>query len=256
MDNGPGVGSREATTGTGQAEGFICPSCMLSMSGPEELQEHWDRVHLSTPATVPMSEEDQHLEALQALKDMFEQSEKSRDTMKLEMQRLIQEIDVLTRGKAEVEGLQMSMSERAAELNVEVFDLKSKLNESQTECQAVKDQLISLQLNLKEQEIRNERLSTQIQQGSEADDVKALRQELTTLQSTIEENATEHDKHVKEIQEAKSRAELLAEQLSQEVRTLKETLSSCPTREDLARKEQEISHVRSELDRKEIELKK
>ena len=35
---------------------------MLSMSGPEELQEHWDRVHLSTPATVPMSEEDQHLE--------------------------------------------------------------------------------------------------------------------------------------------------------------------------------------------------
>jgi chromosome segregation ATPase len=86
--------------------------------------------------------------------------------------------------------------------------------------------------------------------------VKALRQELTTLQSTIEENATEHDKHVKEIQEAKSRAELLAEQLSQEVRTLKETLSSCPTREDLARKEQEISHVRSELDRKEIELKK
>ena len=36
--------------------------------------------------------------------------------VKEEMQRLVQEMEILRRGKAEVEHLQMSMSERAAEL--------------------------------------------------------------------------------------------------------------------------------------------
>ena len=128
--------------------------------------------------------------------------------------------------------------------SVEVASFQSRLDESQSKVEGLQTQIISLQVwecgygnvgmvwecsfstvlgcippvcvgsrfvdpqgQLKDQELRNERLSVKLQQRPEADDLKAMQQELSSLHLILEQSASEHEKQLKALSADKLKAE-------------------------------------------------
>jgi len=60
---------------------------------------------------------------------------------------------------------------------------------------------------LKDQELRNERLSVKLQQRPEADDLKAMQQELSSLHLLMEQSSSEHERQVQLLSVEKQRTE-------------------------------------------------
>ena len=113
-----------------------------------------------------------------------------------------------------------------------IASLQSRLDESTSRCDGLQTEVIKITSKLKDQEIRNERLSAKLQQRyniiqymdacvsiqcslqymdvsiyyrPEADDVRALQQQLSSLHIVIEQSATEHEKQLYQISSERDR---------------------------------------------------
>ena len=92
---------------------------------------------------------------------------------------------------------------------------------------------VQLQSDLKEQELRNERLSVKLQQRPEADDVRAMQQQLSFLHILMEKNSTDHEQ---EMERVKEEGKVMVEEkkkLQREYQELEKSLEGNPKVEDV-----------------------
>lgn len=91
----------------------------------------------------------------------------------------------------------------------------------------------SVQNDLKEQELRNVRLSVKLQQRPEADDVRAMQQQLSFLHELMEKNSSEHELEVMKVMGEVRAVEEVKERLQRECVQLKKSLEELPQVADM-----------------------
>lgn len=91
------------------------------------------------------------------------------------------------------------------------------------------------QAELKEQELRNERLSVRLQQRPEADDVRALQQQLSSLHILMEQTTSQHQSETSKLQAELEASQAQAQALRREVEAAKEEGEGRPKTEDISK---------------------
>ncbi len=81
---------------------------------------------------------------------------------------------------------------------------------------------------MKEQELRNERLSVKLQQRPEADDVRAMQTQMASLHMLMEHNTTEHERETGKLKEELKVLQEEKEHMEKERQELKDKMEEMP----------------------------
>ena len=91
------------------------------------------------------------------------------------------------------------------------------------------------QNELKEQELRNERLSVRLQQRPEADDVRALQEQLSSLHIIIEQTSSQHMSETLKLQAELEAKQAEGERLQKQLEEAKEESEGKPKADDISK---------------------
>ncbi len=94
---------------------------------------------------------------------------------------------------------------------------------------------VSPQSELKDQELRNERLSVRLQQRPEADDVRALQQQLSSLHLLMEQTSSQHLTETIKLQAELQAKQIEGEGLRKQLEEAKEQREGMPKAEDVSK---------------------
>ena len=89
------------------------------------------------------------------------------------------------------------------------------------------------QSDLKGQELRNERLSVKLQQRPEADDLRAMQQQLSSLHLVMEQSSSEHEREMERMRASAKTLEEEKNKVEDEMEALKKKIESSPSAESL-----------------------
>ncbi|KAL5515183.1 hypothetical protein EMCRGX_G000314 [Ephydatia muelleri] len=228
-------------------------------------------------------------EELRAMKQMFEQSEESRATMSNELYRLNTDNEKLSKEKQDLKAASDRVAQKAATLvshyissvhpltmlgildevqcalvrSVTSATLQSRLDESQAKVESLHNQIIGLQNQLKDQELKNERLLSQLRQHPALDDVKVLQQELSSLHLLLEQASSDRDKQVQQLtserdklSEEKTRLCEQKARIEEQMESLKVETTSLTRKENVAILEAQVTSLRKDLEGRQEQLER
>eukprot|EP00731_Ephydatia_muelleri_P000215 Em0001g215a len=202
-------------------------------------------------------------EELRAMKQMFEQSEESRATMSNELYRLNTDNEKLSKEKQDLKAASDRVAQKAATLSVTSATLQSRLDESQAKVESLHNQIIGLQNQLKDQELKNERLLSQLRQRPALDDVKVLQQELSSLHLLLEQASSDRDKQVQQLtserdklSEEKTRLCEQKARIEEQMETLKVETTGLTRKENVAILEAQVTSLRKDLEGRQEQLER
>ena len=95
--------------------------------------------------------------------------------------------------------------------------------------------IIFLQSTLKDQELRNERLSVKLQQRPEADDVRAMQQQMSSLHILMEQTSSEHERELGKVQADLRAVEGERDRLREDLEAARRSVEELPGTEDMSK---------------------
>uniref|UniRef100_A0A1X7SM67 Uncharacterized protein n=1 Tax=Amphimedon queenslandica TaxID=400682 RepID=A0A1X7SM67_AMPQE len=207
------------------------------------------RSQVSRLEDIVHKSDDQIREELVVMKQMFEQSEESRATMSVEIARLSSQNTHLLKESETLSSNMEKVSQKAGTIAMTNANLQSKLDEAQSKIQSLQQEMIKLQEKSGEQEVRNERLAVQLQQRPEADDVKAMQSQLSSLHIVMEQNSSEHELTVHKLNEEINKLKSDKERLEGDLKKMTDHIQTAPQVQDMTKLELQLSSLTSELER-------
>ena len=90
-----------------------------------------------------------------------------------------------------------------------------------------------IQSELKDQELRNERLSVKLQQRPEADDLRAMQTQMASLHLLMEQSTNEHERETTQLRSQLEAGQREKEHLEGECQELRKMLEDMPKMDDM-----------------------